>query len=207
MIGSVTSAAGVFLVSRRRGRRPWRVLWANQQRPLPVMGYLAETTEVTHRPYLAAFWQGLAEQGYIEGRSGNSLSVGGWAARSFAGDGRGQWRQGGDKLLLTKLENQVRRYALRGLLALVIAIVANSVVRSEPTVGYVAELSGHWFLYPSRRGNPQELSLGKDLPARGVVRVKSPSSDDYIRIAKLRGEPLDERFCRVMNMCFKPIYL
>src|ERR1700680_3971755 len=28
MIGRVTPAAGVPLVTRRRGRRPWRVLWA-----------------------------------------------------------------------------------------------------------------------------------------------------------------------------------
>jgi putative ABC transport system substrate-binding protein len=45
-----------------------RSLWA-QQKPVTVIGFLSPTSPGPLAPYVAAFRQGLAETGYVEGQN------------------------------------------------------------------------------------------------------------------------------------------
>jgi len=87
----------------------------------------------------------------------------------------------------------------------------SAATRSEirPVVGHVLDLNGDWHLHASSAGDEAsgKLSKWQDLPAQGVVRVKSPSADDYITIVDQRLRPLIERACRVVSRCAQPIYL
>jgi hypothetical protein len=71
------------------------------------------------------------------------------------------------------------------------------------------ELSGDWQLYSSGASGAQSQALSKwqGLPAGGVVRVKSPSEDDFITIVDPRLEVLLKRSCLKVTTCFQPIYL
>jgi putative ABC transport system substrate-binding protein len=44
-------------------------LAARAQQPLPVVGFLNPASQDTRRDWIAAFYQGLAEAGYVEGRN------------------------------------------------------------------------------------------------------------------------------------------
>src|SRR5438094_594638 len=108
------------------------------------------------------------------------------------------------------LGSQTNRHTLRSLLIIVIILTSHA-ARSEtrPIVGHVLDLSGEWHLYMSAAGaaEPKPLSKWQDLPARAVVRVKSPSVYDYIRIVDQHLTVMIETFCRDLSKCAQPIYL
>jgi hypothetical protein len=110
----------------------------------------------------------------------------------------------------SNLGSQTNRHTLRSLLIIVI-ILASHAARSEtrPIVGHVLDLSGEWYLSMSAAGDaePKPLSKWQDLPARAVVRIKSPSVYDYIRIVDQRLTVMIETFCRDLSKCAQPIYL
>ena len=105
---------------------------------------------------------------------------------------------------------QTNRTALRSFL-IIAACFASIAVRSEtrPVVGHVLDLSGDWYLYASAAANAESEPLSKwqDLPVRAVVRVKSPTAYDYIRIVDAHLSVMIERSCRDVNKCAQPIYL
>jgi putative ABC transport system substrate-binding protein len=44
-------------------------LAARAQQPLPVIGFLSSTAETPYRPFVDAFFRGLREEGYVEGKN------------------------------------------------------------------------------------------------------------------------------------------
>lgn len=68
-------------------------------------------------------------------------------------------------------------------------------------VGYVFEIDGDWRL------DEQQLSRGYQLPAKGVVSIRSPAPDDHIVILDNNGELLARRRCNVPGECTRPVVL
>jgi hypothetical protein len=110
-----------------------------------------------------------------------------------------------------QLGTKASRYKRQRLLAVAIFVAVTASARGEiqPVVGHVVELNGDWFVYASARGDArsQRLSKWQDLPAGGVVRIKSPSTGDYINIVDENAQELIERLCSPIDQCFPPLYL
>jgi len=106
---------------------------------------------------------------------------------------------------------KTRRYKRQRLLALAVLVVMIPSVHSEiqPVVGHVVELNGDWSVYDSARGDAQSHKLSKwqQLPAGGVVRIKSPSTGDNINIVDENAQELIERLCNPVEHCLEPIFL
>src|SRR5262245_10418021 len=47
----------------------WRLVALGQQSLLPVVGFLNATSPSSWKPYLDAFWRGLNDAGFVEGRN------------------------------------------------------------------------------------------------------------------------------------------
>jgi hypothetical protein len=92
-----------------------------------------------------------------------------------------------------------------------VGLLASAIARSEtpPIVGHVLDLNGDWYVYMSAAGDAEGKPLSKwqELPAQAVVRIKSPSVYDYIRIVDQHLTIIIEKSCRDISKCFQPIYL
>jgi putative ABC transport system substrate-binding protein len=58
-----------FLVLLAGAMTASRGLRAQQQKAMPVIGFLSGASPAPSAPYLAAFLQGLSETGYVEGQN------------------------------------------------------------------------------------------------------------------------------------------
>jgi hypothetical protein len=115
------------------------------------------------------------------------------------------------KLLSTGLGSRGIRDTLRGFLALMSFLAGMASLHSEarPIIGHVLDFRGDWYLYGAEGGDAQSRKLSKwqELPAGGIVRVKSPAVDNYIVLVDQRLKIFVERSCRAESNCSQPIYL
>lgn len=59
----------------------WPLAVRAQQPTMPVIGFLSSGTPRTFAKFLKAFQNGLSEEGFVEGRNGDRLSMGGGPLR------------------------------------------------------------------------------------------------------------------------------
>lgn len=89
-----------------------------------------------------------------------------------------------------------------GFLTCFVVICALTPASKGQPVGYVLEIRGLWYL----NGNPANtLRRWQQLPASSVIRVQSPSRDDTITIADMRGVIRFQLDCAAN--CLTPIRL
>ncbi len=77
-------------------------------------------------------------------------------------------------------------------------------VQAQQQIGYVVDIDGKWLL---DKQPPQALSKGQQLPAGGVIRIVSPSKNNYITIVSLSGDLIAHRQCDNPGDCDRPIRL
>lgn len=94
-----------------------------------------------------------------------------------------------------------------GILICLMTIV--SPVVGQTIVGHILDIKGDWYLYPEGAESVKNVKLSKwqDVPPGGVIRITSPSRDDYISIADIHLNILVERKCAGPNTCYQPIFL
>jgi hypothetical protein len=81
---------------------------------------------------------------------------------------------------------------------------------ANTVIGYVAEKHGTWKLYPHGADSNEEvrdLTNGQEVPAGAAIRIKTPSSSDYIVVMDLHFKPLEQRSCQEPKSCGLPILL
>ncbi|HEX9930043.1 MAG TPA: hypothetical protein VGB02_16035 [Pyrinomonadaceae bacterium] len=84
-----------------------------------------------------------------------------------------------------------------------VCLVVCAAQTAAQDVAYVLEVKGNWYLTTAREN---ALRQGQRLPASGVIRSKSPTPDDLLVVADLRGEIIRDLNCR-RNQCSKSIVL
>lgn len=101
------------------------------------------------------------------------------------------------------------RKAGPSLLALLSIVIAASPMRAQSPIGHVVDLKGDWYLYAdSAAGNPTlKLAQWQDVPAGGVIRIQSPSTDNYITVVDPHLNIIAQRKCENLNTCYQPIFL
>jgi hypothetical protein len=114
--------------------------------------------------------------------------------------------------MVPSLSGQSKWRSLLALLVLAGILAGPGLARNEAgeTIGHVLDLSGDWHVYQSDAGTDGQsrpLTKWQDLPAGGVLRITSPSADDYITIVDLQMKVFVERSCRLVHNCFQPIFL
>jgi hypothetical protein len=96
-----------------------------------------------------------------------------------------------------------RLYKLAALWALLILLfLTPRIARGQ--IGYVLDLNGRWIL---ERNPSQDLTRGQGVPAKGVIRVESPTRENYIVIASPGGQIFERRQCSKPTECSRPLYL
>lgn len=74
----------------------------------------------------------------------------------------------------------------------------------QPHVAYVLDMKGHWFLEGQ---SPEVLKASQKLPAKGVIRIISPTKDDYLVVAKLNGDVFIRLSCNPIENCQRVVLL
>lgn len=99
--------------------------------------------------------------------------------------------------------------ALAFVLTVSTILIAMPSVWAEDAVGHVVDIKGEWYLYPDgvHSSREQKLSKWQDVFPGGVIRLKSPSTGDFITIVDVQLKPLIENRCETANVCVQPIYL
>ena len=80
---------------------------------------------------------------------------------------------------------------------------------AQNVIGHIVDVKGDWYLYPqgAESAQAQKLAKWQDVPAGGVIRISSPTTDDYISIADNHLNILVEKKCVGPNACYEPIFL
>jgi len=111
--------------------------------------------------------------------------------------------------LIKRLEDYTERFALTLGTTLLFIGMMPAAVHAQNTIGHVLDISGDWYLYvggaDSNEG--QKLSRWQDVPAAGIIRIKTPSKDDHISIIDIHLNVLVERKCASSESCYQPIFL
>jgi hypothetical protein len=77
---------------------------------------------------------------------------------------------------------------------------------AQDSVAKVADLHGDWYLYVEEE-HKEKLAQWQRLPARGVIRVSVPSSQDYIVLTDSEDKVIEDRRCSEVSACGRPIFL
>jgi len=108
-------------------------------------------------------------------------------------------------------------WSLRCLPAIRIGIVLGSALvlmlacplrcaRAQEPIAKVPDMRGNWYL--SVGENPEEKVVQWErLPLGGEIRIKTPTSQDYIVVTDIEGKILEERRCNDISACNRPIFL
>jgi hypothetical protein len=108
-------------------------------------------------------------------------------------------------LQLLSLKDRPLHQASRSLLPFIVMCCAALIIiwlpqsaLAQQQVGFIVDVRGNWSL---SNDSSKALARGQSLPARGRIRIQSPSEDDYIVITDLKGEPMIKRHCRMRDQC------
>jgi hypothetical protein len=99
------------------------------------------------------------------------------------------------------------RFLLASTLLCVIAMAPS--LFAQNTIGHVVDIQGDWYLYTggADSNEAQKLSRWQDVPPGGVIRIKAPSTEDYISIVDIHLNMLVAKKCAGPNTCYQPIFL
>ena len=80
-------------------------------------------------------------------------------------------------------------------------------LKAQIPIGHVLEIKGDWYLYQGVAdvSSGHKVSQWQDVPPGGVMRVKSPSRDDYITVVDRNLNIVVRRKCERLNSCYEPI--
>lgn len=92
---------------------------------------------------------------------------------------------------------------------LVLMSPASTRGESASDAGYVMELRGDWQLYADGKAEQPTGKLHKwqSLPAGSVVRIATPSIEDFITIADPQWRPIIVHKCQPPPACYQPLFL
>jgi hypothetical protein len=110
---------------------------------------------------------------------------------------------------LTHSVSPSRRLRKAACLSVLVLLPCLGTASAETIIGHIADLRGDWQLYPGGADSTemQRLAKGQGVPSGAAIRIKSPSSRDYIVIIGLDLNVLEQRRCQGIETCYSPILL